>query len=186
MEYNLTANGEPFTVTVSPTEGDAASNTAEAEMTIAGNRYAVAATRVEGNHLHLKVNGRGMNVYVGEGEAGRTVMVNGLMIQVADAEDAARSPQGKRRAKRGPQEVTSPTPAVVTSVLVAAGDRVAEGQGVVVVTAMKMETTLTAPYGGVVTAMNTEAGANVNPGDILVEIERDADGNEGDADDDGQ
>jgi biotin carboxyl carrier protein len=41
----------------------------------------------------------------------------------------------------------------------------------VVVTAMKMETTLAAPKDGLVKRINTSVQSKVMPGDILVEIE---------------
>ena len=62
-------------------------------------------------------------------------------------------------------------PAVVQNVLVEVDQVVDKGQPLVVVSAMKMESTLVAPYPGTVAAVNTEVGAKVNPGDILVEIE---------------
>ncbi|MRR35573.1 hypothetical protein EG829_13030, partial [bacterium] len=52
------------------------------------------------------------------------------------------------------------------------GDTVTKGQGVVVVSAMKMETTLQAPFAGMVTRVNTAEGDKVMPGMILVDIER--------------
>ncbi len=55
--------------------------------------------------------------------------------------------------------VRSPGPAFVVSVLVAPGDQVAEGDRLAVLESMKMETTLTAPFGG--TVASVEAGANV-------------------------
>ncbi len=60
------------------------------------------------------------------------------------------------------------TPAVVVRVLVAPGDRVVWGQAVVVVSAMKMETTLCAPRDGVVQEVHATVGARVRPGDVLV------------------
>ena len=63
------------------------------------------------------------------------------------------------------------TPASVVRVLVEVGREVVKGQGLVVVSAMKMEMTLVAPYSGTVKAVNTLVGAQVSPGEILVEIE---------------
>jgi biotin carboxyl carrier protein len=63
-------------------------------------------------------------------------------------------------------------PSLVISVLVKAGDTVEKGQGVVVVSAMKMETTLMAPYAGKVRSVNVAEGDKAAPGDILVDIER--------------
>jgi len=62
-------------------------------------------------------------------------------------------------------------PAVVVRVLVREGEEVAKGQGLVVVTAMKMEATLKAPFDGLVKQINTTLQAKVMPGDRLVEIE---------------
>jgi len=55
-------------------------------------------------------------------------------------------------------------------VMAEVGQQVAKDDGLVVVSAMKMEFTLTAPYAGEVTAVNTKVGDKANPGDILVEI----------------
>ena len=69
-------------------------------------------------------------------------------------------------------------PAVVVRILVAEGDMVKKGQGLIVVTAMKMETTLAAPSEGKVIKINTSIDSKVAPGDILVEIEEEEPGNE--------
>ena len=44
-------------------------------------------------------------------------------------------------------------------------------KGLIVVTAMKMETTLAAPFDGKVKKINASINQKVAPGDILVEIE---------------
>jgi biotin carboxyl carrier protein len=61
-------------------------------------------------------------------------------------------------------------------VLVAVGDEVRRGQELVVVSAMKMESRLTAPRAGKVKAIRAAVGASVRPGDELVEIEPTAQG----------
>ena len=66
--------------------------------------------------------------------------------------------------------VTPPMPAVVAAVLVGVGQAVSRGAPLVVVTAMKIETQLTAPRDGVVAAVSARVGARVRPGDVLVEI----------------
>jgi acetyl/propionyl-CoA carboxylase alpha subunit/acetyl-CoA carboxylase carboxyltransferase component len=61
-------------------------------------------------------------------------------------------------------------PAFVVSVLVQAGDRVSEGDAVAVLESMKMETTVTAPYSGVVTAVEVMPNGQVSTGAPLVRI----------------
>jgi biotin carboxyl carrier protein len=56
--------------------------------------------------------------------------------------------------------------------MVSEGDEVEKGQSVVVVSAMKMETTLSAPFKGKVTRINVKEGQKVMPGEMLVDIEK--------------
>jgi biotin carboxyl carrier protein len=70
----------------------------------------------------------------------------------------------------GSGAVTAPMPGKVVSVLVTAGDTVEVGQPLVVLEAMKMESTLTAEVAGRVTTVRAVAGASVAAGDLLVEI----------------
>ncbi|MDY6903658.1 MAG: biotin/lipoyl-containing protein [Thermodesulfobacteriota bacterium] len=186
MDYNLIINGASVAVSVESSDTGVSGNTAGATVTVDGHSYEVRATRLDDSHLHLAVNGRGMNVYVARAQSITSVMVNGVLMQVTDEDSIVRTRKGKQAGMRGPETVTPPTPAVVTSVLVAPGDRVSEGQGVVVVSAMKMETTLVAPYDGVVAAVNAAAGESANPGDILVTIDRDMNDKKEGRDDDGQ
>mgnify|MGYP005992046549 CR=1 FL=1 len=65
----------------------------------------------------------------------------------------------------------APMPGAVVDVRVAAGDVVEEGQVVVVLNAMKMETSVRAPKSGTVKAVHTSVGDTVSQGDLLVEIE---------------
>jgi acetyl-CoA/propionyl-CoA carboxylase biotin carboxyl carrier protein len=72
--------------------------------------------------------------------------------------------EGQRRTRRtasGDGTVTSPMPGRVVTVLVDAGDRVAAGQPLAVVEAMKMEHTLNAPFDGVVVTVHSRAGDQV-------------------------
>lgn len=100
----------------------------------------------------------------------------GTWVWVGGRARLVRPRHERRRAGRGAaagagQTVTPPMPAIVSKVLVEPGQMVEQGQALVVVSAMKMEMTLTAPYGGTVRAVHTQPGAKANPGDELVEIE---------------
>jgi acetyl/propionyl-CoA carboxylase alpha subunit len=71
----------------------------------------------------------------------------------------------------GSGTVTAPMPGKVVAVLVAPGDTVEVGQALVVLEAMKMESTLAAEVAGRVRAVRAVADAVVAAGDVLVEIE---------------
>ncbi len=71
----------------------------------------------------------------------------------------------------GESTLTAPMPGTVIRVHVAAGDRVAARQPLLVLEAMKMETPLTAPYDAVVKAVHVEEGDRIAGGALLVELE---------------
>ena len=67
--------------------------------------------------------------------------------------------------------ITSPMPGRVVAVQVKAGERVAKGQALLSVEAMKMEHVLTASFDGVVAELNAEPGQQVAEGATLVRLE---------------
>ena len=68
--------------------------------------------------------------------------------------------------------ITSPMPGKVMKYLKAVGDQVGEGEGVVVVEAMKMENELKSPIAGVVKSIEASEGDAVESGAKLMLIER--------------
>ena len=81
--------------------------------------------------------------------------------------DSAREAGG---AAGGTGKIAAPMPGKVIAVLVEVGARVEHGQPVVVIEAMKMETTLTADVDGEVATIAIAAGDTVEGGVLLVEI----------------
>lgn len=71
----------------------------------------------------------------------------------------------------GTAKIVSPMPGKVVRILVEAGAKVAAGDGIVVVEAMKMQNELKSPKTGVVSAINAQVGATVTAGDVLAVIE---------------
>ena len=68
-------------------------------------------------------------------------------------------------------EIEAPMPGKVTAVEVSAGEKVAKGQRLLTLEAMKMEHALTAPFDGTVAELNATAGAQVTEGQLLVRVE---------------
>jgi len=85
-----------------------------------------------------------------------------------------RSLQGRRGAgagTEGPRTVKAPMPGRVVRMLVEVGEDVEEGQGVVVIEAMKMQNELKAPKAGRVVRVGAVVGDTVGSGDVLVVVE---------------
>ncbi len=88
--------------------------------------------------------------------------------------DDPRSLQGRRGAgagAEGPRPVKAPMPGRVVRLLVGVGDEVEEGQGVVVIEAMKMQNELKSPKAGRVVRVGVAVGDTVGSGDVLVVVE---------------
>ena len=81
-------------------------------------------------------------------------------------------PPTTRRAPGLAGECRAPLPGAVTKVLVSVGDTVAEGDGLVVLEAMKMEHTLRADGAGRSARSTVAPGQQVDVGDLLVRWSR--------------
>lgn len=165
MKYNLEINGETAALSASQHE--------DGVLTIqtAVKDYRVACRRIDRHHLALVVDGVPISVFVSGGERAKQIWVNGNAYRVRDADKQTSLGASGRTASEPPRDVTPPMPSVVVTILVAEGQHVTRGDKLVVVSAMKMETTLAAPFDARVRRINVVAGDKVMPGDILVDLE---------------
>jgi len=79
--------------------------------------------------------------------------------------------QRKTEVETGVVAIKAPMPGAVVSVEVAPGEEVKRGQGVVVLSAMKMENEIKSPRAGRVKSVDVQAGQTVEQGRTLVVIE---------------
>ena len=97
--------------------------------------------------------------------------VNGRRLAVAVRDPRRSSARGSAIAREGRQEVASPMPGKLIDVLVAAGEEVEAGQGLVIVEAMKMQNEIRSPKTGKITELPVDKGASVAAGDVLAVVE---------------
>ena len=166
MEYRLKIADEMADLEISHHSDDR-----HLRISMGDRDYDVHYQLISRNHLHMLVNGKANQVFVVPAETGKHVFVNGRSFLVQDADQLPLRRARGLRAGETPGEVTPPMPAIVVRILVQEGDKVEKGQGLVVVSAMKMETTLVASSTGRVKKINTSPDEKVMPGDILVEID---------------
>lgn len=87
--------------------------------------------------------------------------------------DRSLEPEGQAAIKADPDDPTqvgASMPGMVINVAIAEGERVRPGQKLLVLEAMKMETTINSPMDGVVSKIVTKPGTQVAAGDLLVTI----------------
>jgi acetyl/propionyl-CoA carboxylase alpha subunit len=152
LDLRLAAEGEVFRVTLDGTEHRA--------VRVGGATAAGAA------ELALEIDGRPHRALVVRTRERVLVGLAGRVYAFETGEAARRGHDGGVRSGT----VTAPMPGKVVAVLVAVGDAVEPGQPLVVLEAMKMESTLVAEVGGRVTTVAATPGATVDGGALLVEI----------------
>ena len=77
----------------------------------------------------------------------------------------------RRQDEAGPEAVKAFMPGKIVKVHVAAGDKVAAGDGLLIMEAMKMENEIKCRRPGIVRAVHVASGQNVDKGALLIEIE---------------
>jgi pyruvate carboxylase subunit B len=120
---------------------------------------------LEGHSLTLALEGRGPGAW--------HLLRRGLEFDVEVVDERThhiRSLTADSAARTGPAHLKAPMPGLVARILVAPGQAVEAGQGLVVLEAMKMENELRATGPGVVRATPVAAGQAVEKGAILVEF----------------
>jgi acetyl/propionyl-CoA carboxylase alpha subunit len=124
------------------------------------------ALRDVGAGLQVQVDGIAEAVWVAT--SGDTVFVHafGRAWEIAVVDPAERSGRGG-----GATDVaTAPMPGVVVAINVEAGDQVTEGQSVVLIESMKMQTQIAAPRDGVVERVHLRLGDQFERGAALVTL----------------
>ena len=115
-----------------------------ATVTVNGKEYAV---KIDGDKA--TVNGKTYDVSIAEG-----------MKEVASASSS----------NGAGTEVKSPLPGAILKVIAREGDMVEEGDVLILMEAMKMETEIKAPCAGKVGSVRVDVGATVTPGQLLVTL----------------
>lgn len=115
----------------------------------------------------ITVNGQAYDVVVEE--------VSGAPSSVAPVAHAAPSaapavPAAPAPAAAGSGCVRAPMPGTVTAVKASVGQRVSQGEVLLLLEAMKMENEIVAPVAGTVTSIKVGSGQSVNTNDVMVEI----------------
>ena len=147
------------------------------QVEIDGRTISVDAVKSGRTIYSVIEDGRQYEVSVDEkGTREFDVLVRGRLFHLEAVDERSRLLAATSKlAASGPQTVEAEMPGKVVLLKAAVGDTVVEGQGVVVIEAMKMENEIASPIDGVVSEMAVEEGDTVDNGDTLFVVEPPAD-----------
>ena len=164
MKYVTTVDGTDFAVEIEHA----------GEVTLEGQPYAIDLRPIDNQYLYSLIIGhQSYDLFVERRSGQYLVLIEGDRYLV-DVEDAhlkqLKAMGGQRHEEHGTVTVSAPMPGLVVKLLVAVGDRVEAGDGLVILEAMKMENELRSPRPGVIKSIQARAAQTVNLGDVLLVV----------------
>lgn len=165
MKYLADVNGTAYTLDVDH----------PGEVIVDGKRYQVSLEAVNrGTTYTMLVDGRSYEAFVDRRDGVYYVEIGSERHAVTvEDERLGRLKRlgGDAQAASGEVTLKAPMPGLVVALRVEVGQTVEQGQGMVILEAMKMENELRAPRGGTVKAIRVRPGQAVNMGETLVTLE---------------
>ena len=143
------------------------------EVTIDGQTVHVDAAR-SGNTIYSIIeDGKQFEVVIDEsGAHGFDVLVGGQLLHLQAFDERSRLlASSAKAAVSGPQRVEAEMPGKVVKISAPVGTTVQEGQGVVILEAMKMENEIKSPIDGVVSEIGVAEGQTVESGALLFVVQ---------------
>lgn len=131
-----------------------------------GQQHHLTAT-CSGHHLSINDGRQNHHALVEEQQSGLTVYLEHSNVRL----ERFRWQASSGKAPQGGGKLTAPMPATVVAVLKQTGDRVKQGEALMVLEAMKMEHTIHAPRDGLIAELFYQSGNQVNEGAELLALQ---------------
>jgi acetyl/propionyl-CoA carboxylase alpha subunit len=139
------------------------------QVTVGDQTYMLSARPGADGRLDLQLEGRSIRAYVAHDDGCHYVGLDGETWTL-------RRPERERRRRGNAADagasgrLLAEMPGLILDVTVQEGDRVARGDTLVLLEAMKMELRVVAPRAGLVSALHCRAGQVVDRGQLLLEL----------------
>jgi biotin carboxyl carrier protein len=143
------------------------------KISIDGTEFFVDGKKTGRTNYSLIVDDRSFEIEVDHTEDEYRVLVDGRNYHINLVDERRVRVGGAQSGfeSQGRQKVSVPMPGKVIAVLVAEGDAVEKGQGLVIVEAMKMENEVRSPITGEVKEIKVTPGDTVEGGAVLLIVE---------------
>lgn len=169
MELELKVNNRNAVVKEIKREGNIMTIAVDDEL------YEVDIVKVSNQEFSILHKGRSFNIEVIESNEPKHYNVNTLYfkfdVEVVDNESRYRQSRMQSKQLHNDNTIRSPMPGKVVRVFVKPGDTVEDGQPLIVLSAMKMESEFKAGKRGIVREVTVKEGETVENNQLLVVIE---------------
>jgi acetyl/propionyl-CoA carboxylase alpha subunit len=132
-------------------------------------QYRVSVEFISGDEILLNIDGKIHNVIINSNSLCYSIYVNGQFFKIE--KKSVSQILGKKGAKLRKRDIKTSMPGRIVKVFVKEGDKVKEGQAVLVLEAMKMQNEIKSPQTGIITKVNPAAGDSVETGALLFSVE---------------
>lgn len=135
------------------------------KMKINQKDYEAKILEYSGSDAKVEVNGVEFIVEFEKDHEMTPTLVRSNKVSQTSMKKSAPKPSGS-----SPGDVVAPIPGTVHSIKVEEGDKVSEGDIVLILEAMKMESDIATNHSGTVKKINVAVGDSVQEGQILIQI----------------
>ncbi len=163
MDFSFWLNNKEYRLNVEEEVGN------EIAVSLGKKQYRVSVEFISGDEILLNIEGRIHNVIVNSNALFYSVYVNGRFFKIE--KKFASQILGKKGAKLKKRNIKTSMPGRIVKVFMKEGDKVKEGQAVLVLEAMKMQNEIKSPQSGIITKINPTAGDSVEAGALLFSVE---------------
>lgn len=169
-KYIATYEDKEIPIEIESLEGD------QLKIVSGDKEWVVDVHRAGPEHYSLIQDGKSYDLrfFCREDEIQAFLQGEHVYFQLDDAKAHVRKGRkdvGGKAGIEGKAEIKAQMPGKVVALKVKKGDKVENGQGVVVVEAMKMENEIAAPKTGTVTDVKVDEGDSVDTGTLMIVIE---------------
>lgn len=140
------------------------------QVSLGQRKYQVAVELLSEDEVLLNIDGKIYNIIINSNSSlSYSVYINGKFFQI-ERKSAWQvlEKEGERAKKR---DIKTSMPGRVVKVLVKKGDKVKQGQAILVLEAMKMQNEIKSPQSGIITRINPKVGDSVETGTLLYSVE---------------
>lgn len=140
------------------------------QVSLGQRKYHVAVELLSDDEVLLNIDGKIYNIIINSNSSSSySVYINGKFFQIK--RKSAWQMLGKKGEKAKKRDIKTSMPGRVVKVLVREGEKVKEGQAILVLEAMKMQNEIKSPQSGIITRINPKVGDSVEAGTLLYSVE---------------